>query len=372
MVLYIPDLMPGVLFCRYGVDNQTGRGRFVIEPPEVGAALAGITLSSGVAAAGSQMSATVNVASTKDDDVSVSQRERGVVDGVDVHASDGELSPSSGARRSRSRSDSSGSSSSSSGGSRAGRESDRRVASAAAGMDDMRAAVASAASPMEAAVERRESPRQRAREDEGARSRSVDQDELDRNNDQRLVIYGNEALPAKKRKRDVRGRGKGRRNKKSQHEIVGTHESERLIQRNLARSPHYGDYVPMFCPPPPYPGHEPRGRYVPAAAAGSSNDRARDVHFLEADDWRRERHQGADRERSRERGRSVARQPRLIHTRSPADDEGRSRGRSVPRRQESERARSRRRSLGPRVRQDDSQQGINYRSRRRSRSRSRR
>jgi hypothetical protein len=53
LVHYIP-----LLFCSYGVDSQSGRGRFVIEPPEVGAALAGMTITSGAAEARRESSTT--------------------------------------------------------------------------------------------------------------------------------------------------------------------------------------------------------------------------------------------------------------------------------------------------------------------------
>ncbi len=37
----------GVWFCRYAVDSRTDAGRYVIEPPEVGAALVGMSISAG-------------------------------------------------------------------------------------------------------------------------------------------------------------------------------------------------------------------------------------------------------------------------------------------------------------------------------------
>jgi hypothetical protein len=367
------------------VDSQSGRGRFVIEPPEVGAVLAGMTVSAGAAAArrsspaAADAGAVVDEGGSRHEDSASSSGESpapaggGEEDSVTVHASEGGLSPSPVAPRERPRSRSTSSSESSS--SHGEDKRVPRVASAVVKLGDVQAALASLDEPRDSRA--------------GASNERRDEVDIERRGDRRVVLKTHDSPRVAKKpqsKRNARGqRRKERRVDSQQH--VGLHDSERRIQENLVRSPEYGDFVPLFSPPPPFPGYSSQGGYVPAAAAGSSSDRARDAQYGVRPDQRREGERGRSRGRSvprqdvsrarspaggraRSRGRSTARQ-RDIRERSPLHQRARSRGRSTSRRRDDDRSRSRGRSVG--AREDARRGGADQRQRRnRSRSRSRR
>jgi hypothetical protein len=358
-----------LLFCSYGVDSQSSRGRFVIEPPEVGAALAGMSITSGAAEARRE---SPTAGGEIDDDRrsdagrwtessgSGRKQEEGG-DSVIVHASDGGLSPSPVTRRGRPRARSTSSSDSSS--SRGGRRRGQRVASTVIKIGDVQAALAAIeASPVKdaGAVEGRQSGG-RAVVGSPGRGPSEDKEEHEdeRRDDRRLVVEEarDERAPLKqKKKRGSRG-GAAKRHRKmaADQSRVGLHESEAMVRENLARSPHYMEYIPMFSPPPPFPGYVSRGGYVPAAAAGSSSSLARDAHYGASHGLHHEGRLGYEVGRARSRGRSVASQGGDERARSPAEGHMRSRGRSVARRSDDRertpldnRARSRGRSVARR------------------------
>jgi hypothetical protein len=366
------------------VDSQSGRGRFVIEPPEVGAVLAGMTVSAGAAAARRSSPAAADAGavderrSRHEESASSSSESHAPAggeeeDSVTVHASEGGLSPSPVAPRERPRSRSTSSSESSS--SHGEGKHVPRVASAVVKLGDVQAALASLDEPRDIRA--------------GASNERCDGVDIERREDRRVVVKEHDSPRVAKKpqsKRSARGqRRKGKRVASQQH--VSLHESERRIQENLVRSPEYGDFVPMFSPPPPFPGYSSQGGYVPAAAAGSSSGRARDAQYGVRPDQRREGERARSRGRSvprqdvnrarspaggraRSRGRSTARQ-RDVRERSPLHRRARSRDRSTSRRREDDRSRSRGRSVG--AREDARRGGADQRQRRnRSRSRSRR
>ncbi len=154
---------------------------------------------------------------------------------------------------------------------------------------------------------------------------------VDYSGDRRMVVREDAGDGSStQRKQRHGGNNRGWDNKKSKgaeqvREDVGFHESQVTIQRNLMRSPVYGDFVPIFSPPPPFPGYAGRVGYVPAAAAGSAGGLARDARHDDGRGYRR-----GDR-------------------RSPAEERARSRGCSVSRWQADDRARSRGQSAGPLV-----------------------
>ncbi len=369
------------MFSRYGVDNQTGRGRIVIEPPEMDAALAGISLSSGVAEAARQGYSTAGVDAGNEersdtghgteDDGDANKRARETSDSVNVHASDGGLTPSPVARRGRprTRSTSSSGSSTSRGG---GRRDQRKLAMCGRRLPPLNRRLrgtwrSTRGSSLVGATWMRvpSATRQRAA-GMSATLISTATDDWWCTRGEVIKCHQGE-------------NGSGKRNKEAgqPHMDVGIHESEQMVRENLGRSPRYGDYVPMFSPPPPFPGYVHRGGYVLAATAGSSSVLARDAQYGASRDHRHEGRQSGEGERARSRGRSVSRRRVDDRARSPEESRARSRGRSVARRQEGDRARSRGRSVGPRANADAVQQGGRHqgdadRPRCRSRSRSRR
>ena len=334
------------------MDNQSGRGRFVIEPPEVGAVLAGMTMSAGVAEAQRTSPAVSGVRAEEEAASSDEAASENSPPAMIVHASDGSLSPAASSDITQAR--------------------ERQAAAAAMELSPGRDAWAGE-SRQPAAVDtspRRESPEGpgRVEAEESGRQRSTE---------------------AQRRTREGRGRDHQRKGK-AVRQSVGRPDSERRAWENVAQSPRRAAYVPAFSPPPPFPGYVSQGGYVPAAAAGSSSGRARDVQYgVRGGPQQR----GNDYERARSRGRSVARQHdarersplacrarsrgrsegrrRREDVRGPSETRGRSRGRSSSQRPDGDRARSRGRSVGAQgsARHRDASEQRRRRSRSRSRSR---
>jgi hypothetical protein len=277
-------------------------------------------------------------------------------DNVSVHASDGELSPSPAARHNRSGSPSSSSSGEASDDGRRG----RKIASALVDPGVAHTMVATVE-----ATDEEQSGDNRRRGVTLMDNRRGESEDGDDSVDRRKVIREDGGDDTSVRRRRRHG---GQKAVSQGGHGADVHESEAVIQRNLVRSPAYGDYVPMFSPPPPFPGYGGRSGYVQAVAAGSASASARDARYGDSRGYHEE-----DR-------------------RSSVERRARSRGRFVDRRQVDDRARSRGRSIGPRVgadeprrvasesgRRDDrgrreerSRRDDRSRSRRRSRSRSRR
>jgi hypothetical protein len=357
--------------------------------------LAGMTVSAGAAEARRASPAAVDARATDEkrstcEEVGSSSSEssppaEGEEDSVTVHASDGGLSPSPVAQRGRprTRSTSSSGSSSSHGEGKRG----QRVASAVVKLGDVQAALAS----LDDTSGRGAGAGNECHGVVAATSPKLPEQSQDseRREDRRVVVK-ERATPrtAKKHKgkRGLRG-GKRKWKRDASHQHVDLHESEWRVRENLARTPQYGEFVPMFSPPPPFPGYPSQDRYVPAAAAGSSSERARDAQYGVRQDHRR----GHEGERARSRGRSVSRQnaddrarspaggrarsrgrsaarQRDARERSPLDRRARSRGRSASRRPDDDRSRSRGRSVGAR---EDARRGASDQRQRRNRSRSR-
>jgi hypothetical protein len=230
----------------------------VIEPPEVGAALAWMTLSRG--ASGSTQQGAVASDECVDDEGGNEVNRRGEenaqgADNVSVHASDGELSASPAVRREQSVSSSSSSSGEASEDGRQG----HKIASAVIDHGIAPPVVA----PVEAADERR-SVDNRRRGVILMDNRRGERADGDDDGDKRKVIHkdGGDGTSARRRRRHG-----GRKAVSQEGRGAGVHDSEVIIQRNLVRSPVYGDYVPIFSPPPPFPGYGGRSGYVPAVAA---------------------------------------------------------------------------------------------------------
>jgi hypothetical protein len=344
------------------VDSQSGRGRFVIEPPEVGAVLAGMTMAAGVAEARRASPAASGARDQEEEGVAGDetasgniQPARGEGDSVTLHASDGSLSPAPVARRGRPRAmstSSSGSSSSHDEGKR-----DHQVASVVIQMSDMQAAVASMEPSSGKDAGAGDGRQADAVVASSRREPSESSEDGEQHGDRRLVTEeagGQRATGKQKRKRGSCGlvrKGK----KKAARQSVVLHESEGRVRENRARSPHYTSYVPMYSPPPPLPGYASQGGYVPAAAAGSSSDRARDAQYGARGGSQRDPQRGYEGERARSRGRSTTRHATDDRARSPAGSRARSRGRSVAGQHDARertppnyRARSRGRSVGRR------------------------
>ncbi len=310
-------------YCRYAVDSRTDGSRYVIEPPEVGSALAGMSLSAGTSASR----------------VSAVPAER--VDGVEVHASDVELDGCA----------SEASSSSSSSESDTGnvvRSSVNRVAagSTASPIADVKVGDGGVSAHTSAVMYTMPG-------DESGRWHHRTYEE-DVDADRRVGFRGDHGVDVddKHTATDFRGEGvawkantqrsrRRRGGKKRGRE--STQQAGRQREEGARRPVHAGNEVPAYQPPPAFPG----GSYVAAAAAGHAGAQARDAYQVAGDDRCR-------------------------------PSRGYSRGRSESRWRGGDRSPARGRSEGPRGRRDDERGWRDRRSRARSpgryrsRSRSRR